>query len=389
MLRFTKRLSLHEELFPKRDLKSFYDGIQNPQRVDGFTQRDLATKVVDQFLNSPTVASRYIESGEQFEGKTMDITLSVSGNNQLQWIVGLETLNSSAINNTVTTSYAETCATLPVVSIGLESFANVGSLGIINLDVYNYENAAENLLTSLGSAIYNTGGNQMLTLEQIIDNGTNASTIGGVSRSTYSVLDSTVTAAASGKLTLAQMATLHDNVRAAGLTNEQPNAGYITKAEFSLYEQLLTPNVRVSYDQVGYNALATSEKHAETSKAKLENAAGFNVLWYRRTYMIDDDYALTGNMYFANERYIDYYGRYEIPEEYEDILERVGFGELEATDGTGAMALEEPSKFYGWFYQDALTIPDQFGRISRFYVIGQLICRSFRRQGKLTGITGV
>jgi hypothetical protein len=367
-----------------------YDGIQNSQRIEGTTQRQLYTKVVDQVLNSPTYAARAMGGAEPFEGKTEDITLDVTADTQGQWFTGLETLNSSATSTTVTSSYAHTAFTIPVVSIMLESFANVGSLGIINLDTFKYEKAAAQAFQAIGSAFYGTGtANQPLGLEAIVDAGTNASSIGGLSRSTYTVLDATVNAASSNKLTLAQMATLHDSVRAAGMAAETPNIGLTTKTVFSLYEQLLSPNVRATYDEVGYDRVLMKSKYGQRSSADIRNSAGFNALSYRNLHLMDDDFATSGVLYFLNEDYIDWFGRYEIPDEYKDVLEKVSFGNMEAYEGTGAMALEMPSEFHGWFYQKPLLIPEQAGRLSRFYVIGQLIAKSFRRQGKMTGITGV
>jgi hypothetical protein len=62
---------------------------------------------------------------------------------------------------------------------------------------------------------------------------------------------------------------------------------------------------------------------------------------------------------------------------------------MKAYAGTGAIAVETPSEWNGWFFQKPLTIPDQAGRIGRFYCIGQTIPYSFRRHSKGTGITGV
>lgn len=371
-----------------------YDGIQNSSRVDTLTQRQLYTKVVDQVLNAPAYASRVISDGQPFEGKTEDITLDVVSDTQGQWFTGLETLNSSATSTTVTQSFAHTAFTFPVVSIMLESFANVGSLGIIKLDTFKYEKAAAQVLQAIGVAIYGMGtANQMHGLESVVDDTTNVTTIGGVSRATYTVLKSTVTAAAANKLTLAQMATLHDAISAGGLTQETPNLGLTTKGIWSLYEQLLTPNVRASYDEVGYDRVAMRSKFGQRNSTELRNSAGFTAISYRDMHIIKDDMETTAgltNLYFLNEDYLNWYGRMEIPEEYKDVIEHVDFGgDTTAYEGTGAMSLEMPSAFHGFYFQKPLLIPEQAGRISRFYVIGNFIAKSYRRQGKLTGITGV
>ena len=376
--------------FTPRNIR-FYDGIQNNARVEGTTIQKLYTKIVDQVLVSPTYTSRLMGGGKPFEGRTMDITLDVLADTQGQWFTGLETLNTAAVSTTVTTSYAHTAFTQPVVSVMLESFANVGSLGIINLDTFKYEKAAAQALQSIGSAAYGIGtANQMLGLEAIVDDGTNVATIGGVSRSTYPQLDSYVAAASGGKLTLAFMATLEDNARAAGLSNERPNIMLGKKDIFSWYEQLLSPNVWASYNEVGYDKLRLKKKYAERNTNELRNSAGFSGLSYRMGTLIDDDFGVDGNLYMLNEEYANYYGRSEVPEEYKEVVEHVDFGDFTAYEGTGAMAVEEmPSEYHGWYWMKRQVIPNQAGSIGRFFVIGQYICDSFRRQSKGTDITGV
>jgi hypothetical protein len=48
-----------------------------------------------------------------------------------------------------------------------------------------------------------------------------------------------------------------------------------------------------------------------------------------------------------------------------------------------------PSEYNGFFYQKPLTLPYQAGRLGRFYVIGQEVSWEFRKQGQLTGVTGI
>src|ERR1035437_1938517 len=159
------------------------DGIQNSNRVTGTTTRKLYTKVVDQVLNSPTYYSRLVSQGEPFEGSTEDVTYDVTSDTTGQFFIGLETLNSAATNTTATASFGHTAFTQPVVSIMIESFANVGSLGVIPLDTFKYEKGAAQALQALGAAIYGTGNaSQPLGLTAIIDDGTNVGTIGGLSR---------------------------------------------------------------------------------------------------------------------------------------------------------------------------------------------------------------
>ncbi len=363
-----------------------YDGIQFGQRVDGTTERKLHAKVVDNILNAPTYFSRILGAGKPFLGKTEDITIDITSDNQGEFYTGLETLNSSAANTTITLSYAHTAFTQPQVSIMLESFANAGQTGTIPLDAFKYEKAAAETLQRFGSAIYADGtANRPNGLGNIVlDSGT----IGGQSRSTYSQLNATVTASG-GTLTLAKMATLFDSISAAGMSSEEPNIGVTTKTVWSLYEQLLTPNVRQSYNDAGYPALAVRGKYAMKNKSELKNAAGFSALTYRGIPIIKDDFATSGYLYFLNENYFDWMGRSIVPDEYKEYLQKVNLGTMKAYEGTGAEALSMPSEYNGFFYQKPMLLPNQAGMIARFHVIGQVVAKGFRRQGVLTGVTSV
>ncbi len=317
----------------------------------------------------------------------MDVISDTSG----QWFTGLEQLAVTPTQTTVTQSYAHTAFTQDQVVVMLDSFANVGSLGIIKIDEFKYKKAIAQVVQAMGAAIYGTGsGNQMLGLEATVDNGTNNASIGGINRTTYPQLQAYQTAATSGKMTLALLAQVEDNIRAAGLSNERPNIGVGTKSEFSLYEQLLAPNIRTSYTDADYDRVLMKARYGQRSNAKIRNSAGFTALSYRNMYIIDDDFCVTGNLYFLNEDYADWYGRSVVPEEFEGLLEHVDFGSEDPYAGTGAMAVEEmPSPNHGFFYQSPMMLPTQAGKVGRFYVIGQYLATSFRRQGKLTGITGV
>jgi hypothetical protein len=363
-----------------------YDGIQYGNRVDNFTERKLYAKVVDNVLNYVTYASRIMGQGKPFNGKTEDVTIDVVSDTSGQFFTGVEELNSAASNTTITLSYAQTAFTQPKVSIMTESFANAGPMGTINLDVFKYEKAIAQAQQQLGASIYADGtGNAPLGLAAIVNN---SGTIGGQSRSTYSQLNATVTAS-SGTLSLAKMATLHDAISAAGSSEEEPNVGVTTKTVWSLYEQLLTPQIRNEYSSAGYNALPLRSQFAVKNRAELKGAAGFTAISYRGMPIIKDDFCTSGVLFFLNERYFDWKGRTIVPDEYKDFIKKIDLGTMKAYEGTGAQSVEDMPSAAGWFYQKDMMLPNQAGTIGRVYCIGQVVAKGFRRSGKLTGITGV
>ena len=362
-----------------------YDGIQYGNRVDNFNERKLHGKVVDQILNAPTFYSRTLSKGAPFVGKTMDWTVDVVSDTQGEFFIGLETLNSSAVNSTITMSFAHTAFTQPKVGIMLDSFANTGDTATIDLDVFKYEKAGAEALQKLGSAIYADGtANRPNGLGIIVDD---SGTIGGQARSTYSQLNA-VDTAAGGTLTLAKMATLDDATRAASLMSATTGIGVTTKTVFSLFEQLLQPNVRSSYEALGYPQLGIRSMTVNRGD-KMQNGSGFLALEYRGKPIIADDFATTGYLYFLNEDSFGWYGRSTVPSDWKPFVEKVDLGTAKASEGVGYDSLQLPSEYNGWFYQKAMVLPNQAGTIGRFYVIGQMCAWEPRRNGRLTGITGV
>lgn len=362
------------------------DGITPNTRIDPTTERKLQAKVVDNVLNTNTYWARLAGMGKPFRGKTHDISIKVSDSGLGEFFSGIELLSTQASDTLVELSYAHTAFAQPIVSIMLESFANAGPEGTIDLDLYKYDEAVAEANNRLGSAIFGSGtGDQPLGLTAHVDDGTDASTIGGQSRSTYSVLNGTVTASG-GTISFSKMATLESAISSAGAETEYPSLYLTTKTVWDLIEQLHTPTVRAEYASVGYQALPLRGNAVRASRAELKGGSGFTALTYRGIPIIADENCTSGVFFALNERYLEWRGRAVVPSKYVDKLTKVSLGKPKTMEGAGA---EAPPSDAGWFYQDMQMMPNQAGMIGRFYVIGQVAGSQPRRQGKLTGVTGV
>jgi hypothetical protein len=359
-----------------------YDGIQFGNRVDTLTQRKLYAKVVDNILNSATLGSKLMSAGEEFMGKTADYTVKVVDSQQGQFVAGLETLNSAASDTTVTMSFAHTAFMQPIVFAMTEAFANAGSTGVINLQSFKMDEAAGEAKNRIGKAVYGTGaGNQPLGLGALVDDGTSTSSLGGLTRATYTTLNSTVTAS-SGTISLSKMATLHDSASAAGIESEEPTLGVTTKAVWSNIEQLLYPSVRSNYEVM---LPVKGAGNQMLSREALRGVAGFTALSYRGIPIIKDDACTSGVLFFLNENYIKWLGRTLVPREFEGILEKTDLGQPSTVEGV----LAAPYDTYGFFHQKEAMVINQGAMIGRIWVFGQMITTQPRRHAKLTGITGI
>ena len=363
-----------------------YDGNSFSGNVSDFNLPKLHAKVVDNVLTAPTLFSRVMGMGSPFTGSTMNWTVDVTSDTQGQFYVGLESLNSTAVTTTIPLAFAQTAFSQPKVGVMLESFANTGEGAIIDLDVFKYEKAGAEAMQKLGATIYSDGtANRPNGLGIIVDD---TGTIGGQSRATYSQLNATDTASG-GTLTLAKLATLYSAVTAASLNSTIPTVAPTTKAIFDLYEQLLNPTVRASYQDVGFNKLGVRAMTVKRGESNAAGAMGFDSLSYRGLPMIRDDYATTGYLYFLNENSFGWYARSVVPDNFKAYMSKVNLGNDTAYEGVGADIMDMPSAYNGWFYQKDMILPNQAGSIGRFHVIGQVCTWEPRRNGRLTGITSV
>ncbi len=360
------------------------DGIAVGNRVENFGSRKLHARVVDNVLSARTYWSRLQGNGQAFLGNTQDFTIKITDSAAGEFYSGLETLNSARSDTTITLSYAHTAFAQPIVLSLLESSANAGAIDRIDLDAFKVDEAVAEAIVALGTAAYGTGsGKQFLGLEGIVDDGTNNSTIGGQNRTTYSALNATVTATG-GTLSLSKLATLEDAVSAAGIESEEPNINVTTKAVWSNYEELLSPQVRASYASVGYDSLPIRGQGI-MKRADLKGAAGFTALTYRGKPVIKDDAATSGVWYMLNERYLMWKGRPSVGSKFSKEVSKVSLGTPRTIEGVAAA----PSENHGWFFQDFQMMPNQAGMIARYHIIGQICATQPRRNGKLTGILGV
>jgi len=358
-----------------------YDGMQHGNRVEHFGERKLHAKVVDIVLNSATFYSRVAGMGKEFVGKTFDYTLKITDSAQGQFYAGLETLNSAAVDTTIPLSYAHAAFSQPVVSILAESMANQGSTQTIDLDQFKLDEAVAEGRQALGASMYAQPNSKAWnSLAQIV---ADSGTIGGQARSTYTQLNSTVTASG-GTLSLSKMATLWSDVSDVGAVSEQPTVFLAGKDVFDLYESLLNPTVRASYNEVGYDRLPVRGKSA-VKNADLKGAAGFLSLSYRGVPLITDEFATAGTLFALNENYLGWKGRTIVPSKYKGMLERVSLGVPSTIEGASAA----PSDYHGWFFQKMQMLPNQAGMIGRYHVYGQMCTSNPARQGKLTGINSV
>lgn len=343
-------------------------------RVTTTTQSKLLPKVVDTILNSNVLATRVLSKASKFNGERMKFPVKYAKNATGTSFAGFDTFSTSATDNRVNLEFVPKFYQMSVALPLDELSGNATEEKVINLAKLEMSSTAQDMADDIGTLFYSTGtGNSskdFLGLEAIVDDGTNASTFGTLSRSTYTTLKSTVTAS-SGTISLAKMSTLYN---AASSGSQTPTLGLTTEVVFALYEQLLQPQERVVKTVSQFSSTGNMGK----AGTGLTGGTGFTGLYFKGFPILADEKCTSGVLYFVNENFLDWYAlpmAMTTPIAYRSQ-------DIEGNDYSDVTGL-------GFSWSDWIKPTNAAAVVGHIYLGGELISANPKRHAKLTGITSV
>jgi len=351
-------------------------------RVTTVTNDEYAKAVVDGVLNSNVLFARlFMRESKVWSGTQMIMPIQVSKpvtGGSFEGTGNFET----ALQDTRRKQTFDVAAYYQNVSLsGIEVSLNATDAQVLSLVNVSMEEAQNALTDSVGDQFYGTGpGTDFQGLGAIVDDGTNSASYGGLSRSTYPLLNSVVQAASGGVLSLGLMATVSRGVSAASSAKQTPTVILTTEVVWDLYESLLTPTVQANYEASGRPQITAFSKPGATIKGQtsLTGNGGFEVLTYRARPVVADEKCPTGEMYFLNENYLHWYSLK---------------GKNLQTYTTKGNVIDGVNSEYDRAYPiqwTGLKDPEaQYAQVGQFILLGNLLSASTRRHGKATGITTV
>lgn len=333
------------------------------QRIQTTVQTKYLPFVVDTILNSNVLFQRIVRASKQWSGRTLRAPIKVSKNTTGQSFRGLDTFSVAATDNRqyleFTPSFYQITCALPGDELSVADTEDK----VLDLMKLTIQSDTEDMADDLGTIFYADGtGNSSkdpLGLAALVDDGNSVSSIGGLSRSTYATLASTVTAS-SGTLTLAKVDTLWSNVTSGA---QKPTAIYTTETVYNLYGQLLRPQERIT-------------KEASRMKG-LAGGTGFTSLDYSGKPVIQDEKCTSGAFIMVNEDFVDWYGLPFFnakPISYKN--------QIEGNDYDAPLGL-------GFSWSDWIVPANAGAVVGHIYFGGQFITTNPKRHGKLTGVTGI
>lgn len=315
-----------------------------------------------------------LSRAQKFNGERMKAPIKYSKNTTGTSFAGFDTFSTAATNNRVNLEfvpkfYQITCA-LPLDELS----ANATEEKVLDLAKIELASTANDAADDIGTMFYGDGtGNgskDFLGLEAIVDDGTNASTYGTLSRTTFPTLKSTVTAS-SGVLSLAKMSTLYNGATSG---SQKTTLGLCSETIFSLYESLLQPQERIAKDV----SMMKQEGNMGKVGTGMVGGTGFTGLFYKGFPILADEKATSGVLYFINEDFLDWYG---LPMAMTSPV-KFRSQDIEGNDYSDLEGL-------GFSWSDWIKPTNSASVVGHVYLGGELYSANPKRHSKLTGITTV
>jgi hypothetical protein len=355
--------------------------------VNAMTQEAFLPSVFDQVISSTALSLRLLSNGKTWKGRQMVVPYKLTNSGQATSFSGLDTFVASELQTKQRGLFDLRAARQPVAIAGLDIMANdFPEEQVIDMVKEALDETQTELIDYVAGILYAYGtGNSnkdFIGIGAAVDDGTNVSTIGGLSRSTFPTLKGFYTGSA-GTVSLGQMATLYSNV-SSGSNMSTPSMAPTNPVVFDLYEQLLTPTVRESYTMTGrYQLNASPTQAGGMSREGLSAQSGFVAISYRGIPLVRDYKAPSGNVYMINEETIEWRGA-KTPKA--TNYESVSFSPTTLTGVYG----EAPLKSISGFNWSTFRAPvNQFGVVADILIAGNVLYKRPNRNGVLYGVTGV
>lgn len=350
-------------------------------RVVSITEEKYVPTSIDGILNSNVFTSRlFMRETKNWSGRQLHIPLQFAKPTSGGSFSGVGDFDTALQDTRVRQTFEHKMFYQNISIAGGEASLNKTDAEVLDLVKITLEEGQNAMIDTIGSQLYGIGvGDEFQGLGAIVDAGTNTSTYGSLSRTTYTMLNSTVQAASAGALTFSLMATVMRGASAAGSKRQRPSIIVTTETGWDLLESLFIPTTQATYDAISRVNVTTYSKPGVTFKDQdsLKGQYGFEALCWRGIPIVADEKCDSGTMFFLNEEYLHWYN-----------LKGVDLTSYKVSSNIDSV-YSEYQKTYPIQWSGFEKPYAQYAKIGQFLALGNLISGSTRRQGKATGITTV
>lgn len=332
------------------------------------TNQYLAPFWTDLVLRDNYFFGRIMQKTKKWNGSQMLFPIKYQKGTGSVAFNGFDLLPISQTPTTVNMTFYPTFVATNVALAGSDLSVNATPMQTLRLMKVTMESRSQDAADDVGNFLQGDGtsfgGKAPMGLAGIIDDGTTLSSYGGLSRASYTGLNSTVTASG-GTISLVKVRTLWNSISDGSVIPDFILTDYTT---WGYFEQLQTPFQRNNQD-------------FSPSQRTVASTSGYSEQRWDGMIISRDKKVTTGDFDMMNTNFLDWYA-------------------LKWWEGERVTPKAKDIK--GNVYEDNLYAPgDAFtwtgmirsynqGTVNGFMVLGgQLITTAPFRQGKLTGITGV
>lgn len=357
-------------------------GMVFTDRVSDITYQNILPSIVDQINNSNVLNSLLLAKPGTWKGTFMTQPIRIANSTTGGSFSGMDTFPTATTNNTRQLQWYVAAYEQSVVVPGIEKAINArNEKQAVSLLADRLDEAKISALQSVGQIFYGYGsGKDFDGLGLIVDNGASSSSYGGLSRSTNAYINGDVTPAASGIITLDYLSSEFDNVSAASSRSETPNFAMTTKSIWTFVEGIIQPMVSARYEVreiSGYDRMdGGTPSGAPNNGAKAHALAGFTSITYRGRDLYADDNCTPQTFFWLNWDYLEF-----------DRLVASDLNQISSTVQVTEGYYKDVPAPSAWQFREFMSPVNQYGEVGALILMGNVICRQPRRNGKLTGIT--
>lgn len=329
------------------------------------TNQYLAPRWVDQVLRDNWFFGKILSKTEKWNGSQMLFPIKYQKGIASVAFNGFDVLPITQQPVSVNMTFYPTFVATNVALAGSDLSVNKTQEATLKLMSVMMESRAQDMADDIGNFFQSDGsafgGKAPAGLLNIVDNGTVAATYGGLSRTTYTGLNATVTASG-GTISLLKVRQLWNSISDGQV---KPDVVLTDYTVWAYFEQLLQPFQRNSF----------------TSAKSQEAGAGYTSEYWDGMEIFRDKKVASGYFYMLNTKYLKFYGLNwwegtKMSPKAKDIVGNVYADSF--YDAGNAFT------WTGW-----IKAYNQ-GAVNGFMIMGgQLVCTDPFRNGVLTGVTGV
>lgn len=339
--------------------------------IQSLTLHSLAPQVADGVLGGNFLTHRLFMNAKRWSGESMKFAFMYRKSTSGQWYDGSDTLATAPINTRIRLSFQPRWFTQSIVLNGTDVDVNNTKEGVIKLLTTEMETGQQSMVDTIGNAFYTyQAGKAPLSVLDMTDDGTDITTWGGASRSTYAALAGQRNASG-GTLTTSLMAQLYDDCSRGTL---QPTLLIGDESIFRIYEGLLQPSVVMNINATGY--AQSTYNGIVASKSALGGDIGFDSLYFRGRALARDEKSTAQTLFMFHEPQMAWYS---LPSSRWD---QVNLGSS-TIDGV----YKGPSMSFKMYWSGLREPTSQDMEVGFFKIGGQFISPNPNLQGRLTGIT--